>query len=175
MAKENDNPSTEAKSAKSAQTSVVPGTVPTVTLTAEELAAKKAKVEARRAARARIAKFVTGNKAELGTLVDDITLFIGKGSGRTSRSVGVNINVQIRSAFLAATDHVLSEMDIFKTFHIGRPEMVAVTRKLILVPNPEDRIWIEFDEQAELYRVKGAGAEAPTGWIGYLPAEARQL
>jgi hypothetical protein len=44
-----------------------------------------------------------------------------------------------------------------------------------LAPSPDDRVWVKFDEDAEVYRVVGYGSEPPEGWDGYVPAVDTEL
>lgn len=128
-------------------------------------------------ARKKVLQFVKDNEKDLGALASDIRLLAGGGSGQP-RVPGVtrSINADLRAAFLEAykAGKSISEMDVFMTFHIGRPEMVNKARALVLCPNPADRVWIKFDEVAEVYNVVGLGAEPPTGFDGYIP-EAKVL
>lgn len=141
-----------------------------------EVVAKEEKVvdpkaQARKAARteakARIVTFLKDNAEQLGSLKADIELFIGKGT-RQAKAAVRSVNAELRDAFLAKGS--LTEMDIFKQFRIGRPEMVTKMRILVLCPNPDDRVWVKFDEKTETYNVVGTGAEPPAGWDGYVPS-----
>lgn len=129
---------------------------------------KQEKAEARKAAKSRITAFLKDNADQLGSLKADIEMFIGKGGTRGPRQATRTVNSELRDAFLAKKS--LSEMDIFKSFKIGRPEMTAKIRVLILAPNPADRVWVKFDEKAEVYNVVGTGATPPKGWDGYIPS-----
>ena len=133
---------------------------------AEMIDLAQAKKEMRASARARVLAFLTDNAEQLGSLKADIELFIGKGP-RTKSAVK-SVNSELRDAFLAKGE--LSEMDIFKMFKIGRPEMITKCRILVLCPNPDDRVWVKFDEAKEVYRVVGTGAKPPEGWTGYIPS-----
>lgn len=128
----------------------------------------EAKKAERKAARSRVLEFLAQNADQLGTIKHDIELFIGKGGG-SKRIAGATrtVNTDLRDAFLARK--TLSEMDIFKQFKIGRPEMVTKIRILVLCPNPDDRVWVKFDEVSETYSVVGTGANPPADWDGYIP------
>ena len=128
----------------------------------------QARKEARTAAKARIVAFLNDNAEQLGGLKADIELFIGKGGTRVAKSAVKSVNAELRDAFLAKGS--LTEMDIFKQFRIGRPEMVTKIRILVLCPNPDDRVWVKFDEPTETYSVVGTGANPPAGWDGYIPS-----
>jgi len=141
------------------------------TRTPEEQAALDAKRKARNEARERIVKFLKDNADQLGSLKADIESFIGRAQVAPRAAVRT-INSDLRDAFLAAHEagKGLSEMDIFRQFKIGRPEMVTKARILVLCPNPADRVWVKFHEDEEAYYVEGLGAEPPAGWEGYVPS-----
>lgn len=126
-----------------------------------------AKKQARMEAKARIVNFLKDNAEQLGGLKADIELFIGKGQ-RAAKAAVKSVNAELRDAFLS--HKTLSELDIFKQFRIGRPEMVTKMRILVLCPNPDDRVWVKFDEPTETYSVVGTGATPPEGWDGYVPS-----
>lgn len=127
-------------------------------------AAKKAKVEAK----ARILAFVKENAGELGPqLVADFNMFVKLTSTKGPR-MSKSINSELRDAFVEKKS--LTEMDIFKQFKIGRPEMTTKIRILVLCPNPADRVWVKFDEASETYNVEGLGENPPKDWEGYVPA-----
>jgi hypothetical protein len=127
----------------------------------------EARKKAREDAKKRIQTFLKENSEQLGGLKADIELFIG-GAPRAARGSVRSVNTDLRDAFIA--NGSMTEMDIFKQFRIGRPEMVAKCRVLVLCPNPDDRLWIKFDESTETYVVAGQGAEPPEGWDGYIPS-----
>lgn len=160
MAKEN-TPST-AKSAEKAPRD------PKLQAKIDAYKAKMKKLaEARKAARSRIVTFLSENAEQLGALKGDIELFIGKGGAR----VGVpGANFELRDALVAAGDKGISEMDIFKKYHVGRNEMKVKIRIFLLTPNPADRVWVTFDETKETYKVVGKGEKPPAGWDGYVPS-----
>lgn len=142
-------------------------------LTPEQIKAREAKIKARNEARARVLEFVNANAEELKGLADDILTFVGR--PRTARAPRASINNALRTALLESGDKGLTEMDIFKMFKVGRPEMVHRTRVLVLCPNPADRVWVKFFEDQETYRVVGRGATPPKGWEGYVPASKEAL
>jgi len=132
------------------------------------------KAKAKKEAKLRVLQFVKDNADSLKGIADDIRSLIG--TGATRASVGVKgINSDLRDAFLTAGDKGLTEMDIFKAFHIGRPEMVTKIRILVLCPNVADRVWVKFNEQTETYHVVGTGAKAPADWTGYNPDNTKVL
>lgn len=137
-------------------------------LTPEQKAKLEERKKNRTEAKNRIKAFLKDNATTLGGLVKDIELFIGTGTGAVRANVVRSVNSDLRSAFLEKKS--LSEMDIFKLFKIGRPEMVTKIRILVLCPNPADRVWVKFDETKEVYNVIGTGANPPQGWCGYVPS-----
>jgi len=133
----------------------------------------QARIDARKKAKANVLQFIKDNATNLGTITDDIKLLIGTGATRAVGAVK-SINSDLRDTLLADYKGAkvgLSEMDIFKSFKIGRPEMVTKIRILVLCPNPADRVWVKFDEVKEVYNVVGLGATPPTGWDGYIPSD----
>lgn len=63
----------------------------------------------------------------------------------------------------------LDELEIFKTFKIGRGEMRRKSRDLLKQAPPEERLWLDFDISAEKWVVLGRGPKAPEGWGGFVP------
>jgi len=144
----------------------------------ERAKAAEAKKKARAAARARVVEYISQfdlTKPKEKQLVDDIRSFIGGGAQRVARVATKSVNSALRDALIAAGDKGLSEMDVFKQFKIGRPEMVTKIRILVLCPNPDDRVWARFDEAKESYFVVGKGANPPKGWDGYVPGAKETL
>lgn len=143
-----------------------------IELTPEEIAAKKEKVEQarllRKEAKTRLRDFAKTLDDD-DDLKPDILLLVGTAArARTGRAT-VSVNQVLRDIFLEKGE--ISEMEIFKNFKIGRPEMSIKTRIFVKVPNPEDRIWIVFDEEEEVYHMVAKGAKAPKNWDGYVPAD----
>jgi hypothetical protein len=145
---------------------------------AKKLEANKRWAEKRDAARPRVKAFLKANAEQLGDLKADIELFIGKPAGvKVAKVKGIvtSLNSELRDALIAAADAGLSEMDIFRKFKIGRPEMRIKIRTFTLTPNPDNRIWVSFDETSELYHVLATSRTPPAGWEGYVPAEKETL
>jgi hypothetical protein len=137
-------------------------------------AKKRVRIEAKKRVLEYLSQFDL-TKPEEKQLVDDIKVFVGGGGQKVARVATKSINSALRDAFLAAGDKGLSEMDVFKQFKIGRPEMVTKIRILVLCPNPDDRVWVNFDESKETYFVVGKGANPPKGWGGYVPGKKEEL
>lgn len=131
----------------------------------------EAKKAARKAALARIRAFVSANVENLGPIAKDLNMVLGSGT-RGPRTAGSTrtVNTELRDAFISAGDKGLSEIELFKRFKIGRPEMVGKCRVLVLCPNPSDRLWVKFNEADETYYVEGKGENPPEDWEGYVPS-----
>lgn len=67
----------------------------------------------------------------------------------------------------------VSLIDIFNKFQYGRPTMDQKVRQFIKTANPEDRIWVAFENGN--YVLKGQGANPPKDWTGYVPVEKTEL
>jgi len=107
-------------------------------------------------------------------LKESIYLLVGSGM-RATRVATKSVNAALLEAIIEAGDSGLSEMDIFLKFKIGRPEMVTKVRIFVKSQNPEDRVWVKFNESAETYSVVGYGKNPPEGWDGFVPADEELL
>jgi hypothetical protein len=118
----------------------------------------------------RLIKYVGENKDKLGTIGDDILALAGKRSitGKVKTGVVRTINAELKAAFIEKK--TINELDIFRTFHIGRPEMAGKIRAFILAPKAEDKLWIKLDETKGDYVLVATGAATPAGWDGFVPA-----
>lgn len=64
------------------------------------------------------------------------------------------------------------EDKIWSDLKLGRAEMRKASVNLIKkAKDPEERMWISFDPETELYTYEAEGAEPPEGWLGYRPVE----
>jgi len=131
--------------------------------------AKEAKKKAYQDAKSRVRDYIKTLSSD-DLLKADLVLLVGTGQ-RASRGPVSSINTVLRDAIIASGDEGLSEMDIFKQFKIGRPEMTTKIRIFVKTPNPDDRVWVNFDESTEIYKVVGLGKDAPEGWDGFVPAD----
>ena len=111
-------------------------------------------------------------------LKDDLKLIVGSGArgsrGSGSKTAGARIakkaaDKALRDMFIERDE--VSEMDIFKAFKIGQPEMATKIRVFLKVPNTADRIWVKFFQDEEVYRLMGVGAKAPKDWDGFEPVD----
>lgn len=143
-------------------------------LSSEELAKVNAREEkrvARNEAKARIRSFM--KECEDDQLKADLALIVGTGQRAGGGSSKANINNIIRQTFLNKGE--LTEMEVFKDFRLGRPAMKTKIRLMIILPEPEDRVWVKFFPEEEVYRIVGTGAEPPEDWDGYLPMNSELL
>lgn len=130
---------------------------------------KKAKLAARNDAKKRLRDFMASCNDE--QVKADLLLVIGDGKRGSSGLRKNGANQAILNRIIEAGDTGVSEMDIFKEFHIGRPDMKNKIRAFIKNVAPDERVWIAFNEDTESYSVAGYGAQAPKGWAGWVPAD----
>lgn len=134
----------------------------------EVLAKREANRIARNEARSRLREFAK-ELPDTDSMKADILLIVGSGTRAGGVRRGVNFDMQIRNLFLEKNE--LHEMEIFKNFHIGRPQMTNKIRVFLKVPNPEDRIWVKFFPDEETYKIVGKGTNPPKTWEGFVPAD----
>lgn len=138
------------------------------------------RVDDRKAAKVEVLEYLKQfdqTKPDEKKLFDQIMLFVGA-TTRTGgvRSAPISPTGALKDALVAAGTKGLTEMDIFKLFKIGRPEMIIKMRVLIQrAKEPKDRVWVTFTEGDETYRVVATGAATPKGWTGYVPETAETL
>lgn len=96
-----------------------------------------------------------------------IYLIIGTGQ-RTRRTKAFMLNQDIIKTFKEKKS--VSEMEAFNLWKVGRPEMTAKIRMMIREQDPENRLWVNFDADKEVYTLVGTGPNPPDGWDGYIPA-----
>ena len=101
-----------------------------------------------------------------------VALMLVVGSGIRGRAAVASIKTKIKEALLEAAETGISEMQMFKVFKIGQPEM-ARNIKSFLKGDPESRVWVQLTD--ETYTIVGLGAEVPDNWKGYIPADVEQL
>ena len=144
--------------------------------TDEQIKAAEIKKAERLEARKRVLEFVSANAEQLDTVAADILLFVGK--VHRARAPRTSINSALRTALLEAGEKGLSEMDVFKMFKIGRPEM-SIKSRLFVQVEPKDRVWFRFYETADgadgTYKVMSTGPKPPKGWEGHIPADKEDL
>jgi len=77
-----------------------------------------------------------------------------------------NVFMDTLSSFLAKKGDTVSELDLFKALKMGRGEIRAKVRENLKKSAPEHRVWVELDEDAEVWVLLGTGAKQPKGWKG---------
>lgn len=142
---------------------------------AKKAEANKRWAERRKEARPRVVQFLKDNKELIGTIYDDLALFVAaamrepKAPKERKTAAKPSVNAELRAALLEGP---MSELDIFRKFKIGRPEMKLKIRAFI---NGTPRIWVDFDESSETYSVVATGEAMPEGWTGYKPQAKAEL
>ena len=71
----------------------------------------------------------------------------------------------------ASVGATATESDVFTKFRMGRGEMKGAIKLALKSAVPADRKWISFDVEKEVYTLLAIGADAPSGWTGYLPLD----
>lgn len=71
----------------------------------------------------------------------------------------------------------VTELEAFKQFKAGRKDLYwKIADAIKLIPFGKDkRKWIQFDEKAEVYVLKGIGPVPPAGYTGYVPKAERPI
>lgn len=144
-------------------------------LAAEPLSASRKRKLARRASRDVIREFLKDAKT-MAALPEElrkaiVTHFsVASGGGRASSGTG--LFSRLRAAFFALpVGKGMDELEVFKTYKIGRGEMRKRVREFIKNPCADERVWVEFDGASESWIVRSKGANPPANWKGYLPAQ----
>lgn len=138
-----------------------------------EAAKKRAEtLKIKKEAKERVRKFADSVKDE--QLKADLMLLVSASEKKTrSANAGPSVNQQIKDMLLEKKE--LSELEIFKNFKIGRPEMNIKRRLFVKDCEPKDRIWFSFDEDKEVYKLIATGEKAPADWDGYDPDKTAEL
>ncbi len=142
----------------------------------DEISAEKAAGIAKRAAtnaakkeaKVKLAVFLKEN--EDFELASELKLLIVS-SVRVGKPRGENINDKLKAFLVEAGSEGVSEMDIFKAYKIGQPEMSIKTRLFLKVEPASNRIWVQFFPDEEIYKIIATGADMPSDWEGYVPAD----
>lgn len=138
-----------------------------------EAAKKRAEtLKIKKEAKERVRKFAEGVKDE--QLRADLMLLVSASEKKPrTANAGPSVNQQIKDMLIEKKE--LSELDIFKNFKIGRPEMNIKRRLFVKDCEPKDRVWFSFDEDKEVYKLVATGEKAPSGWDGYDPDKTAEL
>ena len=138
---------------------------------AERTAKQKARKEA---ARALIKGFFEEDSQkradrQVEAPIKEAILYMAGMGARTKRTTASTL---LREMLLAGD---VSSVDIFTAFEFGRPTMAKKINEFIKNGEPENRIWVAFDENTKTYSVAGQGENPPEGWTGYLPTPSETL
>lgn len=101
--------------------------------------------------------------AALTAVVKGTRVVLSKNGKATPRGV-------ISELFVNVGD-TASESDVFAKFRMGRGEMKGAIKLALKSAAPADRKWISFSVETEEYKLIAIGADAPSGWTGYLPLD----
>lgn len=115
--------------------------------------------------------FLASHKADLEDNVVKAIEYL-TGAGKAERVSRPGVNDVLKQALMEAPSG-LTAIEVFEQFEFGRPTMEQKIRTFIKAKNPEDRVWIAFEDGA--YHVKGTGENPPEGWTGYLPVVKEDL
>lgn len=66
-------------------------------------------------------------------------------------------------------ENKLTLMEIFREFKMGEGEMRIRMRNSLNDRKPEERMWISYDPDSEVYTLEAVGVNPPAGWTGTLP------
>jgi len=122
--------------------------------------AAKAYQERKAIAKEAIKKFLESNPKLPEGVKEAIEYLTGSGA----RSIRTGVVSELKLLLEAGP---LSAIDVFTKFEYGRPTMETKIRNFIKSGEPEDRIWVAFEDGN--YLIKGTGENPPKNWTGYIP------
>lgn len=162
-----------------ATTAEAPAETHARTITPQAVEALKKYQEESKKAKAFLAEVLSGKHpnmiipdAVLEAIRVIVPLRAAKGAS-SARSPKMQVLDKLLSLF-NANGGKLSLMDIFKEFRMGEGEMRVRMRNAIHDRKPEERMWISYDPNTEVYTLEAVGADAPAGWTGPLPKEPKK-
>lgn len=91
-----------------------------------------------------------------------------KRTGGGSGSAGGSSLSLFRSLFPKVGAKV-TELELFKATKKGRAEFKKLVRTTLRKVSPAERMWIQFDETAEIWTLVAVGEAAPKDWKGADP------
>lgn len=149
------------------------------TITPQAVEALKKYQEESKKAKAFLAEVLSGKHPDMiipDAVLEAIRVIVplraAKGAS-SARSPKMQVLDKLLSLF-NANGGKLSLMDIFKEFRMGEGEMRVRMRNAIHDRKPEERMWISYDPNTEVYTLEAVGADAPAGWTGPLPKELKK-
>jgi len=140
----------------------------TITIEEEKKAARKEAKEKRNAAKKLVKEFFVELKEQMDVpedVLEAVTLITKAGSSRGEKKPS---NAALIKELIIKEGHV-SDVDLFMRFKVAQREMAGHIRNWIKKAEPEDRVWIMFDKEAEEYVHVGDGENPPENWEGYVP------
>ena len=156
-----------------------PAEAPARTITPQAVEALKKYQEESKKAKAFLAEVLSGKHPDMiipDAVLEAIRVIVplraAKGAS-SARSQKMQVLDKLLSLF-NANGGKLSLMDIFKEFRMGEGEMRVRMRNAIHDRKPEERMWISYDPNTEVYTLEAVGADAPAGWTGPLPKEPKK-
>ena len=156
-----------------------PAEAPARTITPQAVEALKKYQEESKKAKAFLAEVLSGKHPDMiipDAVLEAIRVLVplraAKGAS-SARSQQMQVLDKLLSLF-NANGGKLSLMDIFKEFRMGEGEMRVRMRNAIHDRKPEERMWISYDPNTEVYTLEAVGADAPAGWTGPLPKEPKK-
>lgn len=156
-----------------------PAETSTRTISAQAVEALKKYQEESKKAKAFLAEVLSGKHPDMiipDAVLEAIRVIVplraAKGAS-SARSPKMQVLDKLLSLF-NANGGKLSLMDIFKEFRMGEGEMRVRMRNAIHDRKPEERMWISYDPNTEVYTLEAVGADAPAGWTGPLPKEPKK-
>ena len=147
-------------------------------LTPEQVAAKDAKKVAKKALKATKKTAIKGALTTVKAIADKSNdqAFIAAMKivapamyGLKAERVAGSGGSASKVVLYIADKKTVSEDEIFKNFKFGRKDVAGAIRKSLKKAAPADRIWISFDANKGVYTLAGKGADAPAGWVGFIP------
>jgi len=101
---------------------------------------------------------------------DRLRLIIGRSGSRNESS---SVNDRLRIEFIEKK--ILNKLEIFEKFEIGKIGMKNFIKSQLMRKNPNDYIWINFDEESGNYELISRGKEIPENYDGWIPSEMKNL
>ena len=95
----------------------------------------------------------------------------GSGAPRVAGAKRVSLNSQIAEMF-AEVGTKVSDFALFKAFKVGAERMRwFIIASIKDAKDPEERMWVRYIPDEEVYELVAIGADVPEGWDGYLPKD----
>lgn len=121
---------------------------------------------AQRDAKLVLATFATSAAfAKLDAEIQDaITCIAVKRTGGGFGGIKRNPFMETLQDFLGKVGDSVDEMEMFKATKMGRGEIKAKIRENLKKADPENRFWVQLDEESECWVLLAVGEEQPAEW-----------